>query len=80
MYTRHKHISVYRKVFFFLLLLSVPCFLLLHRREKTTQRPTRDAAVLPPGFGKTPLLSETPRFIKTEGIPPSSTQETHLLE
>ena len=80
MCARHKHTQVYRKAFFFLLLLSVPCFLLLHRPEKTTQRPTRDATALPLGFGKTPLLSETPRFIKTEGIRPLSTQETHLLE
>ena len=80
MSTIHKHTQVYRKVFFFLFLLGVSCFLLLHRPEKTTQRPTRDTAALPPEFVKTPLLSETPRFIKTEGIPPLSSQETHLLE
>ncbi len=80
MFTRHKHTQVYRKIFFFLFLLGVSCFLLLHRPEKTTQRPTRDTTALPPEFGKTQLLSETPRFIKTEGIPPLSPQETRLLE
>lgn len=80
MSTRHKHTQVYRKIFFFLFLLGVSCFLLLHRPEKTTQRPTRDTTALPPEFGKTQLLSETPRFIKTEGIPPLSPQETRLLE
>lgn len=80
MCTRQKHTQVYRKTFFFLFLLSVFCFLLLHRPEKTIQRPTRDPTALPSGFGKTPLLSETPRFIKTEEIPPLSPQEIHLLE
>ena len=80
MYTRYKHTQVYRKAFFFMFLVSVSCFLLLHRPEKTTQRPTRDATASPSEFRKTPLLSETPRFIKTEGIPPLSPQETHLLE
>ncbi len=80
MSTGHKSTQVYRKVFFFLLLLSVPCFLLLHRPEKTTQRPTRDAAALPPGPGKSPPLSETPQFVETEGLPRLSTQETRLLE
>ena len=78
--TRHKHTQEYKKAFFFLFLVSVSCFLLLHRPEKTTQGPTRDATALPPEFVKTPLLSETPRFIKTEGIPPLSLQATHLLE
>ena len=78
--TRHKHTQVYKKVLFFLFLVSVSCFLLLHRPEKTTQRSTRDTTALPPEFVKTPLLSETPRFIKTEEIPPLSLQETHLLE
>ena len=77
---RHKHTQIYRKVFFFLFLLGVPCFLLLHWPEKTKQRPTQDAAALPPEFIKTSRLSETPRFVKIEGIPPLSPQETHLLE
>ena len=76
MSTRHKYTQVYKKVFLFLLLLSVPCFLLLHRPEKTA----RDAAGLPPGPGKNPPLSETPRFVETEGLPRLSTQETRLLE
>lgn len=79
-HTKYKNTPIQRKIFIFLLLLIVLCILWLYHLEKSTHVPSHSADALPSGFVPIPSLSETPGFMKDEGLSPLSTQETLLLE
>ena len=80
MHTKYKNTPIRRNIFIFLLLLIAFCILWLYHLEKSTHVPSHTADALQSEIVPIPPLSETPGFMKVEGISPLSTQETHLLE
>ena len=78
--TKHNKRLAIKGLILLLLLLSVFCFVLFYPTEKTSQVHTPYIIELHDAFTTIPELSEIPQFMKTEEIPPLSTQQTQLLD